>query len=381
MIRGLRVHIAGSASANCDRDLLDAAHQYVRAVSAELIARGAGLLVGAGGEPLGEAGLACIFDWTVIETIAGASDPGSGWPLARPDRFVVVVTQRALEKIPENRRDPWTKCRKRPDLDLETTPPGWRFAGILRERQMVRGDVLLVLGGGAGVEHLAEIYCEDGKPVVAIHSELGAFSEDGKGGGRFLHERALSDVAPFFRLRDGSGSAAGRLSGLRLTAGRDPVQLAKDTADLLDDLQPRTAFYVRLLNSVHPDFVDVESFFRDVVDGVVTAGGFSPREIGRGRPETAFMNVEIFETLHRAGLVIVDLTGVRPNCMMELGYALGRRRRVILSARTGTELPFDEDKLPTHLWDSSRPLDSRIREYRDWFDRYNDLPPLVKPLR
>ncbi len=50
----------------------------------------------------------------------------------------------------------------------------------------------------------------------------------------------------------------------------------------------------------------------------------------------AFMNVEIFEALHRAGLVIVDLTGVRPNCMMELGYALARRGRIVISAKQVT---------------------------------------------
>ena len=103
--------------------------------------------------------------------------------------------------------------------------------------------------------------------------------------------------------------------------------------------------------------------------------------MGRGRPETAFMNVEIFEALHRAGLVVVDLTGVRPNCMMELGYALGRSRRVVISARKGTQLPFDEDKLATFFWDNTASPDDCSAEYRDWFDRYSELPPLVEPKR
>jgi hypothetical protein len=63
------------------------------------------------------------------------------------------------------------------------------------------------------------------------------------------------------------------------------------------------------------------------------------RPVGRGRPVAAFMNVEIFAGLHRGGLVVVDLTGVRPNCTMELGYALGRRRRYVISAEKGTKLP------------------------------------------
>ena len=94
-------------------------------------------------------------------------------------------------------------------------------------------------------------------------------------------------------------------------------------------------------------------------------------------PRAPFMNVEIFEAIHRAGLVVVDLSDVRPNCMMELGYALARRRSVIISALRGTRLPFDQDKLPTYFWDESEG-DQRIDDYRDWFQRHIDMPQLVR---
>ncbi|MGH2764135.1 MAG: hypothetical protein ACRDL4_01365 [Thermoleophilaceae bacterium] len=153
--------------------------------------------------------------------------------------------------------------------------------------------------------------------------------------------------------------------------------LAKEAVGLLADIRPRPAFYVRLLATDHPEFASVERFFRDVVDTVVVERGFTPQEMGRAKPEEAFMNVEIFRALHRAGMVIVDLTGARPNCTMELGYALARRRRVVISAKKGTTLPFDPDKLPTHTWEDGVTLHERIDAYRDWFDRHNELPPLV----
>jgi hypothetical protein len=59
---------------------------------------------------------------------------------------------------------------------------------------------------------------------------------------------------------------------------------------------------------------------------------------------------EIFNVLDRASLVVADLTGMRTNCLMELGYALGRRRRFVISAHEGTHLGFDHDKLPTYFW-------------------------------
>jgi hypothetical protein len=380
-MHGLRVHITGSAAAACDRALLQAAHAYVRALADEAVARGGGLVLGVGDEPIGKSGEPCVFDWTALETVAAAVDPAPKWPALRPDRFVVVASQRALAKIPDWRSDVWERCRTRSDFDLGVAPPGWRMAGIIRERQVLLGDILLAIGGGAGAEHLAELYREEGKPMVPIYAELGAFNDDGNGGSRFLHERALADVDPFFRLRDGAGSSAGRLAGLRLSAAIDPAQLARQTAELVDDLRPRPAFYVRLLATDHADFDAVERFFRDVVDAVVVERGFTPREMGRGRPEAAFMNVEIFEALHRAGLVIVDLTGVRPNCMIELGYALARRRRVVLSAKEGTQLAFDQDKLPTYFWENSGTPNQRIKDYLDWFDRYSELPPIVERQR
>ena len=352
-MRGLRVHITGSAAADGDDALIAAAHSFVRALAAETIAYGGGLVLGAGGEPRNETGQPCIFDWTALEVIADAPDPAPGWPQLRPERFVAVASQRGLDKIPACRTEIWERCCRRSDFQLVVAPPGWRMAGIIRERQVLRGDILLALGGGAGAEHLAELYSDEGKPVVPIRAELGAYNHDGNGGSRFLHARAIANPDDFFRLRDGAGSATARISNLRLRTDTDTGAMARQAAKLLTDLRPRPAFYVRLLNTSHPDYPAVERFFRDVVDTVVAERGFTPHDMGRGRPQAAFINVEIFEAIHRAGLVIVDLTGVRPNCTMELGYALARHRRVVISARKGTQLPFDEDKLPTYIWEDT----------------------------
>jgi hypothetical protein len=252
------------------------------------------------------------------------------------------------------------------------------MAGIIRERQVQHGDILLVLGGGAGGEHLAELYRDEGKPVIPIWTELGAYNEDGSGGSLALHEQALDTPTKFFALRPGVGTEAARLSSLRLASDTDPTSLAGEVASLIGDLKPPTAFFVRLLDTDDPDYLAVEGFFRDVVDQVVSERGYTMLEMGRGKPEAAFMNVEIFAALHRASLVIVDLTGMRPNCTMELGYALGRRRRVVTSARTGTKLIFDADKLPTYFWGDTGPVEERRTAYRNWLDQYSELPPVVE---
>ena len=377
-VEGLRIHIAGSAARSTDRALLEAAHEFVSALAERLIEAGAGLVLGVGEEPLGDHGLPCTFDWTILEAVARTPDPGPRWPSDQHGRFRVVASQRALEKIPDSRRATWSDCTGRADFELELSPRGWRMAGVIRAAQVLRGDVLVVLGGGAGAEQAAELYLDEGKGVLPIRCDLGALSDDGNGGGSYLHSRALSDPASFFELRHGAGSATARLAALRIGPADEPGLAAEIVASLIDDLKPPRAFYVRLLDRKSDEFEPVETFFREVVDPVVAAKGFTPHEVGRDQPLAAFMNLEIFEGLHRAALVLVDLTGVRPNCTMELGYALARRRRVIISAMEDTQLPFDSDKLPTHFWSPDDTPAAGRQEFRRWLDQHLDMPPLVK---
>lgn len=356
---GLRIHIAGSAAQSCDGQLLERAHKYVAALVETAAADGAGLLVGAGNEPTGDAGLPLIFDWTVLAAAEGAST------------IEVVASQRALEKIPSERAELWDRLGDSPAFDLWAAPAGWRMGGVLREEQVRRGDVLVALGGGAGVEHLAALYRDEGKAVVPISADIGAINADGNGGSSYLHGRALNDPDEF-----APGAGAARLAKLTLDA--EPAALAAMTLETISAIKPPCAFYVRLLAPDHDEFDAVEAFFREAVDPVVIAAGYTPHEVGRADPLAAFLNVEIFEGLHRAGVCVVDLTGVRPNCLMELGYALGRRRRVVVTAKAGTSLPFDADKLPTFLWSSGA---SERDRFDEWFLRALNLPPLVEVRR
>jgi hypothetical protein len=67
---------------------------------------------------------------------------------------------------------------------------------------------------------------------------------------------------------------------------------------------------------------------------------------------------EILERIRRSAFVIVDLTELRPNVFYELGYADGLSKRVIVTARKDTELPFDVKDIPTIFWEGQ----SQLRE-------------------
>ena len=288
---GIRVHIAGSAAGTADHTLLAAAHEFVRTLASRVIDSGSGLVVGFGNEPLGEQGLPCTFDWTVLDVIAGSHCPNPNWPSNQPGRFRAIGSQRALDRIPETRRATWDTCVNRTDFELELSPPGWRMGGVIRAAQALRGEVLVVIGGGGGVEQLADLYSDEGKSVVPIRCKLGAFSNDGNGGSSFLHGRALSGPGTFFELRDGAGSAAGRLTELTVELDSDPITSAEHVCSLIGDLRPPLAFYARLLATDLDEFEHVEEFFRQVVDPVVIEKGMTPYEVGRDRPNAAFINV------------------------------------------------------------------------------------------
>jgi len=138
------------------------------------------------------------------------------------------------------------------------------------------------------------------------------------------------------------------------------------------------AFYVRQLNPGLTDFDDVERFFREVVDPTVAGLGYRRVEMGTDASRHGFMNVEIFETLHYADMVVVDVTGQRPNCFIELGYALGRGARIIVTAKQGTPLPFDQQAIPCFFWSPGTPAAELERDFAAFIGKNLNRPTLVK---
>jgi len=290
-----------------------------------------------------------------------------------------VASEKGLDEIPTDRRTLWDELNGAGQVRLELIMPGARSAALIRERQAIFGDVLLVLGGGTGVEHLADLYINARRPVIPLGFKLGASREDGTGGAYRLFREARADPQRFFEL---SASSIGRETAL-LTAlsaietGSTPVQTAARFLTLIDALAFPKIFYVRLLNRRHAKFPEVESFFRNVVDPVIDEMAFQRIEIGTDHARHSFMNVAIFESLHHSSGAVVDVTGERPNCFIELGYAFGRSLRIIVSAEQGTPLPFDQSAIPCHFWVHGLDDLKRRQELKQFWRKNFYRPPLV----
>jgi hypothetical protein len=384
-LAGRRIQIAGSASASTDPALVRYGHEVIARLVTNIMTAGGGVVVSAGREPRPEGAAAdapsLTFDWTALEAAAQCVQRGCGtWPAESGLPIVVVSSEKAESEIPDNRRPLYDELLRSGRVQIESIMPGSRAAALLRHRQAVFGEGLVILGGGTGVEHSADLYLSRRKPVVPFDLPIGASREDGTGGALRLAKQARAEPSRF--LRFGPAFAATEGAALAEIATRGGTVPAADIADraivLLCKIARPNAFYVRLLNAKHPQFNAVESFFRNVVDPVIEEAGMSRVEIGTDKSDHAFINVAIFESLHFASLAIVDVTGKRPNCFIELGYALGNASRVLVTAEEGTKLPFDQEMIPCHFWNVSSPFsDSKIALVEFWKKQIN-RPPIVK---
>jgi hypothetical protein len=115
------------------------------------------------------------------------------------------------------------------------------------------------------------------------------------------------------------------------------------------------------------------------VDSLVKELGYAPLQMGLGKNQFAWMNEAIFDSLHHSSVVFVDLTGLRPNCFMELGYGLGNKQKVIVTVRDDTQISFDAFALEAFRWKESEDVAQRLERFRIHWERNINMPALVRP--
>ena len=146
-----------------------------------------------------------------------------------------------------------------------------------------------------------------------------------------------------------------------------------------EELDLPHAFVVRLMDKENGAWADVEKTFREVISTVVEQEkGYRVVVVDGSQPfDQPTIERDIFEKLHRAQLVLVDLTSVRPNCLIELGYALGRGLPTLVSAKAGEQMPFDIRGVPIYFWQATDSIESRQAGFRQYWDANIRRPPLV----
>lgn len=376
---GRRIHIAGSIHSDpviASREDVEAARELVSQLVKALMKCGANFVVPIDTEKLREAdGLPISFDWLVWQTIDAnvamrPSDvPG---PLA-----IAVQHYKTHNQITDTQAEVWDRLRGSDLVEIENAAQ-WNMYSKRMEAQARHGDILITLGGDEGVLYLANLYHEAGKPIVPLDLALTPEHR----GSRKLHSFGLQrgQAQRLFRTSDTKGSHAW-LNRLLFPARQPIANRVMDLTSLLEALEAPRAFAVRLLNNRHPDFGTVQDFFDAVVSPVIEDElGYKLIVIdGEQAYEHARIDEEIFEKLHRSRVVVTDLTGLRPNCFLELGYALGRALPTMVMAKEGTELPFDITTFSGLLWNDAASVKDRRDEFRKHWSAIRTRPPLVSP--
>ena len=371
---GRRVHIAGSIaddSTVATTEAVDQARGLVELLVKELVGRGANFVVSVDAEPTRESdGRPVCFDWLVWKTLkenltqrpAGLSGP-----------FVVAVQHHKSEdQIPPEYVELWDELRDSSWVQIENAAH-WNMNSKRMEAQARFGDILVPLGGSEGVLFLANLYHDAGKPIVPLNLPLCLESA----GARRLYNfgRPSSQSRRLFQIAD-DGDAHAWLNRIQFLKRQSPTDWMKTIVELLESLERPKAFAVRLLDQKHGYYEDVQDFFDTVVQPVIE-GELNYRLIvvdGHQPYEYARLDQEIFAKLHRSSIVLADITGARPNCFLELGYALGRGLPTMVTAREGSSLPFDIATLSVHLWKRAGMAEERRRVFRKHWQVIRNRP-------
>lgn len=383
-IEGRKVHIAGSASAEAEPELLGYAHELVTRLVSDLVNEGSMLVVQVGGEPRtndAKGAYAIIFDWTVLETVRDCLNQREVEAESGQKALITTIaTERTDGQIPTDRRALWEELLKGKQINLLGSEMGWTSGALRRQDLWGQGDILIVLSGGEGVEHLAQLYSFAGKPVIPLDLDIGSSSNDGGGGAATLAKRMRAHPERFVSV-DNPEAMGALLARMSTRQGKtDASEVSVAVVELLKAAIPPGAFYIRMLNKEADQYPAVEAFFRGVVDQFVKAMGFRTIEMGLSEVKTAIIHEDIFSQLHHAPLVIADLTGLRPDCLLELGYALGRNRKVILTAMKGGELTFDTKPIDCHFWSGSDDNNVRLMALQLHWERVRNRPAIFEPL-
>jgi hypothetical protein len=374
---GRRIHISGSIaedSSIASSEDAGGAREFVADLVKELVKRGATFVVPVDSEPLRKAdNLPICFDWLIWETLKGAlpfRPAGAPLPLA-----VAVQHHKTEEQIPVKFHALWDELRGTDLVKIENAAY-WNMASKRMEAQARWGDILVPIGGTEGVLFLANLYHDAGKPVVPVNAAICLQNT----GARRLFDFALgSHNSRRLFQTVGDLDPHGWINRINFPSRKPVPERVKDFIELLEALEPPKAFVVRLLNPDHADYIAVQDFFDAVVQPVIEGDlGYKLTVIdGKQAYEHPRIDQEIFAKLHRSNVVIADITGSRPNCLLELGYALGRGLPTTLTAKEGSSHPFDVYTLSGFHWKTTGGAAERRRLFREHWDAIRTRPPLV----
>ncbi len=203
--------------------------------------------------------------------------------------------------------------------------------------QVAQADVVVLIGGFEGTFRAANWAEIAQKPLLPFAAFGGAAAQ--------IYQRELNDFDKKYRGR------IKRLEFEQLNSIKNWADHATDIVALAEKVAQSRSVLVVMSYAERPDLKDAYGTFRRICEKL----GYACERVTEKNAATRILP-EILECIRRAAFIIVDLTDLRPNVFYELGYADGLGGKVIVTAKKGTELPFDVKDIPTILWESQEEL-------------------------
>lgn len=209
--------------------------------------------------------------------------------------------------------------------------------------QVAQADVIVLVGGFQGTIRAANWAQIARKPLLPFAAFGGAAAE--------IYERELNAFDKKY------GGRLERLEFEQLNSIKNWADHATDIVALAEKVAESRSVLVVMSYADRPDLKDAHGTFRRICEKL----GYTCDRTTEKNAATRIVP-DILERIRRAAFIIVDLTDLRPNVFYELGYADGLGRKVIVTAKKGTELPFDVKDIPTILWESQEDLGEDLRD-------------------
>jgi hypothetical protein len=105
----------------------------------------------------------------------------------------------------------------------------------------------------------------------------------------------------------------------------------------------------------------LEQIYKRVMQPVIREFKYSKKRID-DHEDSGKISPRILKEITRSDIVLADLTGERPNCYYEAGFAEALGKRVILTARQGTNVHFDLRDNNFILWKDADDFEAKLRK-------------------
>ena len=209
--------------------------------------------------------------------------------------------------------------------------------------QVQQADVVILVGGFEGTYRAANWARIANKPLLPFTAFGGAAQE--------IYEQELD------RFGDRYEGLVERLEYEQLNAVKqDWSDHATDLVALAEKVAVSRRVLVIMSYAGRPELEDAYDSFEQVT----TALGYRCTRVTQANAGERILP-DILDRIRRAAFTIVDLTDLRPNVFYELGYADGLGKKVVVTAKDGTELPFDVKDIPAIMWNGQKQLKEDLR--------------------